>query len=163
MSIRLYFVIICVVFFIGIEGKPVINAKLYQRVNHLLNITDAEKEYYKGLQEEIENIAVFKNHKNETLVFLKKLLPFQSIRPVLIEIYAEYYTLSEINGLIKFYSSPLGKKVNAFESKVEHRIDEFVETKIAELQPQITAWYQETFADELTNNDDDEDHVSFDE
>jgi hypothetical protein len=163
MSIRLYFVIIGVVFFIGIEGKPVINAKLNQRINHLFNITDAEKEYYEGLQEGIDKIAVLNNHKNETLVFLKKLVPFQSIRPVLIEIYAEYYTLPEINGLIKFYSSPLGKKVNAFESKVEHRIDEFVETKIAELQPQITAWFQETFPNELTNNDDDEEHDSLDE
>ncbi|CAF1417528.1 unnamed protein product, partial [Adineta steineri] len=45
MSIRLYCLIVIVVSFTSIEGKPVVDPKLTQRINRLLNITEAEKKF----------------------------------------------------------------------------------------------------------------------
>ena len=44
-----------------------------------------------------------------------------------------------MNGLIKFYSTPLGKKHAASETKLENRLDEILEENIDKMMPQITA------------------------
>ncbi len=72
MSVRLYCLVILMVFLIKIEGKPQTTGKLTQRINHFLNITSFEKDYKNMLQTFIGTDTTFKNHKKETMLFFNK-------------------------------------------------------------------------------------------
>jgi hypothetical protein len=97
------------------------------------------------LETYVDNDATLDIHKNEAMLFLKKFFPFESLRPEIVQLYSEFYTLPEVNGLIEFYSSPLGKKHLATQTKTEDRVTELVEEKMVKMMPQITAWFKETF------------------
>ena len=79
-----------------------------------------------------------------------------------------FYTLSDINGLIKFYSTPLGKKHAALESKLEKRFDELLEEKLNSMIPQMTTWFKENLninipehdTNQTADSDDDNDDVA---
>jgi hypothetical protein len=88
-------------------GKSTLKEKISQRINHLLSIADTEKKFNNVLRVYViknQNLSIF---KIELLLFINE---FQSLRPHVIEIYGDLYTLLDINGVIKFYSSALGKK-----------------------------------------------------
>lgn len=144
MSFRLSFLLILIVFAVDIQCKPVPSSdKLTARINHLIDITESEKKFNTILNDFIgvdPNLALF---KDDLLEFINKHLTFQSLRPLVVDIYREVYTLPEINGMIKFYSSPIGKKINEKEGKAAVLISQAVRERIQKLMPQITAWFQE--------------------
>lgn len=75
--------------------------------------------------------------------FVKKFLSFDILRPYIIEVYNDLYTLSDINGLIKFYSSSLGKKLIEKESQAEVRLTQLVKNELEKQMPQIISWFQQ--------------------
>lgn len=75
--------------------------------------------------------------------FVKKFLSFDILRPHIIEVYNDLYTLSDINGLIKFYSSSLGKKLIEKESQAEVRLTQLVKNELEKQMPQIISWFQQ--------------------
>ncbi|CAF1612500.1 unnamed protein product [Rotaria sp. Silwood1] len=153
MSIRLYFLVIVVIIFsIGIEGKSSINGKLASRINYLLNITEAEKTYQNVLETNINSDPVLSMYKSDIMSFINKFFSFQSLRPDIIEIYRDLFTLSDINGLIKFYSSPLGKKLLEKEPQAETRLGQLIQKRVQENMPQIISWVQQKFFKNLPNN-----------
>ncbi|CAF4260913.1 unnamed protein product, partial [Adineta steineri] len=101
MSIRLYCLIVIAVSFISIEGKPVVDPKLNQRINRLLNITEAEKKFNTVLEAYITSDANLASYKSEILKLINKFFSFQSLRPDIVKIYRSLYTLVDINGLIE--------------------------------------------------------------
>ena len=151
MSIRLSLLLIFILFSIGINGKPVSSSSsdgMVQRINHLLNITQSENKFNSVLNAYISgdpNLSLF---KTEMLQFIQKFLSFQSLRPRIVEIYRDLYTLADVNGIIKFYSSPAGKKLVEKENKAEVRLTQLIQEQLQKQMPQITAWFQE----KLTKN-----------
>ncbi|CAF1354375.1 unnamed protein product [Adineta steineri] len=129
MSIRLYCLIVIAVSFIPIEGKPVVDPKLTQRINRLLNITEAEKKFNTVLEAYITSDATFASYKSEILKLINNL-----------------YTLVDINGLIEFYSSPLGKKLIVKEGQADVRLAQLVQNKFQSQMPQIMLSFQQMFA-----------------
>jgi hypothetical protein len=153
MSVRLSCFLFGIIFLTGIEGKPVANPALTQRINHYLNVIDAQKEYENTLETYVNNDKNLKQYKNETMTFFNKFFTFQSLRPQIVQLYSEFYTLADINGLIKFYSTPLGKKHVKAEIKLESRMEELVDEKLVKMMPQIAKWFQETFKIDVSEND----------
>jgi hypothetical protein len=143
MSIRLCLVIICGIFVIGIEGKPVLTAKMSERINHLLNVTEIEKKFNSVLEAYATSDPNLSLYKTQFLSFINKFLSFQSLRPHIVEIYGDIYTLSDINGMIKYYSSPLGKRIVGKEGKAEVRLVELIKNQLQKQMPQIAAWFQQ--------------------
>ncbi|CAF0821737.1 unnamed protein product [Rotaria sordida] len=154
MSIRLYILVIVIGFLAEIEGKPTLNGKLASRVNVLLNITEAEKIYNNVLETNIISDPILSNYKSEIKSFVNKFFSFESLRPHIIEIYRDLYTLSDINGMIKFYSSPLGKKLLEKEPQAEIRLTQLIQNRLQENMPQIISWVQEKFFKNLPYDQD---------
>ncbi len=65
-----------------------------------------------------------------------------------------------MNGLIKFYSTPLGKKHAASETKLEKRLDEILEEN---MMPKIITWFNETLNIELPKNDINKNAIMYDD
>ncbi|CAF0975353.1 unnamed protein product [Rotaria sordida] len=154
MSIRLYILVIVIGFLAEIEGKPTLNGKLANRINVLLNITEAEKIYNNVLETNIISDPILSNYKSEITSFVNKFFSFESLRPHIIEIYRDLYTLSDINGMIKFYSSPLGKKLLEKEPQAEIRLTQLIQNRLQENMPQIISWVQEKFFKNLPYDQD---------
>ncbi|CAF0939937.1 unnamed protein product [Rotaria sordida] len=154
MSIRLYILVIVIGFLAEIEGKPTLNGKLANRINVLLNITEAEKIYNNVLETNIISDPILSNYKSEIKSFVNKFFSFESLRPHIIEIYRDLYTLSDINGMIKFYSSPLGKKLLEKEPQAEIRLTQLIQNRLQENMPQIISWVQEKFFKNLPYDQD---------
>jgi len=144
---------ITIFFLITIEGKTQTTDKFVKRINHFLKITNVEKEYKDALQTHIKNDATLKHYENETMLFFNKFFTYKSIHPQIVQLYSEFYTLSDINGLIKFYSTPLGKKHAALESKLEKRFDELLEEKLNSMIPQMTTWFKENLNINIPEHD----------
>ena len=145
MSIqRLSFFLILLVFVIGINSKPLASSgRLTQRINHLLNITESEKKFNNVLDAYVTSDPNLSLFKTEVLSFINKFLSFQSLRPHIVEIYRDLYTVSDINGMIKFYSSPLGKKLIEKEGKAEVRLTQLIKQQLEKQMPQIITWFQQ--------------------
>jgi uncharacterized alpha/beta hydrolase family protein len=132
-----------ILFFVTIEGKSPAHGKLSQRINHLLNITEAEKKFNNVLEAYITSDPNLSSFKSQVMSFINKFLSFKSLRPHIVEIYRDLYTLSDIDGLIKFYSSVLGKKLIEKESKAEIRLTQLIKTQLEKQMPQIISWFQQ--------------------
>jgi len=134
-------------FLLGIEGKSLSSprGRLSQRINHLLNITETEKKFNNVLETYITSDSTLSIYKSEIMTFIDKFLSFKSLRPHIVEIYRDLYTLSDIDGLIKFYSSSLGKKLLEKETQAAIRLSQLIKTKLQEQMPQITSWFQQMF------------------
>ncbi len=145
MSNRLYFLLLLTMFSIGIEGKALPKGRLSQRINHLLNITETEKKFNNVLETYITSDSTLSIYKSEIMTFIDKFLSFKSLRPHIVEIYRDLYTLSDIDGLIKFYASSLGKKLLEKETQAAIRLSQLIKTKLQEQMPQITSWFQQMF------------------
>jgi hypothetical protein len=143
MSIRIYFLLIGIVFFIGIEGKPLSTGKISERVNYLLNITEVEKKFNNVLDAYLTSDPSMSIYKSQIMAFINKFLSFQLLRPHIVEIYSDVYTLAEINAMIKFYSTPIGKKLVEKEAKAEIRLTQLVRNQLQKQMPQVIAWFQE--------------------
>jgi hypothetical protein len=143
MSIRWYLFLLGILVFITIEGKLPANSKLSERINYLLNITETEKKFRNVLEAYITSDPNLSSFKSQVMSFINKFLSFKSLRPHIVEIYHDLYTLSDINGLIKFYSSSLGKKLIEKESKAEVRITQLIKTQLEKQMPQMMSWFQQ--------------------
>ena len=152
MSVRLYLVIVGIILFVGIEGKPVISGKLSERINYLLNITEAERKFNSVLDAFVTSDPSLSLYKTQVLAFINKFVSFKSLRPHIVQIYGELYTLADINGIIKFYSSPLGKKMIDKEGKAEVRLVELVKTQLDKQMPQIASWFQQQLSADAAND-----------
>ncbi|CAF4925993.1 unnamed protein product, partial [Rotaria sp. Silwood2] len=143
---------IAISFLIKIEGKYSLNGKLSSRINHLLNVTESEKKYENVLETILNSDPIVSIYKSEIILFINKFFSFQSLRPYIIEIYRDLNTLSDINGVIKFYSSPLGKKLLEKESQAEIHLNQLIQKRVQENMPQIISWIQQKFLKNLPNN-----------
>lgn len=143
MSIRTYFLLIGIVFFIGIDGKPSSTGKISERVNYLLNITEVENKFNNVLNAFVTSDPSLSMYKSQIMSFINKFLSFQLLRPDIVEVYSDVYTLAEINAMIKFYSSSIGKKIIEKENKVEVRLTQLVKNQLQKQMPQVIAWFQQ--------------------
>lgn len=81
------------------------------KVRELIKVMGADKMAISGMQQQMQEIK--KNSPNISDEFFNEFVAevtTDRITEVYIPIYAKYYTESEIDELIKFYKSPVGKK-----------------------------------------------------
>jgi hypothetical protein len=152
MSVRLYLVIVGIILLVGIEGKPVISEELTERINHLLDITQAEKKLNSLIDAFVTDDPTLSLYKTQILSFINKSVSFKSLRPHIVETYGELYTLSDINEMIKFYSTPLGKIIIDNADKGEVRLAQLVKTQLGKEVPQITSWIQQQLSADVSND-----------
>jgi hypothetical protein len=98
-------------------------------IKYLLNLTGVENEYarflsYMKIQPPKDNLKL--------RALYDEFFSTNAYIADVTQIYAKYYTLDEITALIKFYSSPLGKKNIQLNSDLNKRMEDLMLTKISE-------------------------------
>ncbi|CAF1489422.1 unnamed protein product [Adineta ricciae] len=153
MSKHWYFLLLFVLLSIEVESKPAATKiNINRQINRLLNITEMEKKFDNVLQSLIVNDPTLSTFKSEIMKFINTFFSFKSLRPQIVEIYRDLYTSSDITGLIKFYSSSLGKKFLEKETEAAVRFNQLVQNKLQAQMPQIMNWFQQMFYKNLANN-----------
>ncbi|AZA47180.1 DUF2059 domain-containing protein [Chryseobacterium carnipullorum] len=92
-------------------GTLVFSQTSEAKVRELIKVMGADKMAISGMQQQMQEIK--KNSPNISDEFFNEFVAevtTDRITEVYIPIYAKYYTESEIDELIKFYKSPVGKK-----------------------------------------------------
>ncbi len=81
----------------------------------LLKVTNTDKNIKESLQKMLDAQSaqnpMFKEYRHVLEKFYDKYLNWDAIKNDLAQIYVEAFTTEELKGLIKFYKTPLGKKV----------------------------------------------------
>ena len=115
-----------------VQGKPTqaissSNAKEY--IRHLLHLTGIENEYARFLS----YMKIYPPSDNIKMRALyDELFSTSAYITDVIQVYAKYYTLDEIVELIKFYSSPLGKKTIQMNNDLNKQMEDLMLTKISD-------------------------------
>ncbi len=109
-----YFVVL-IFFFVFLNAKnlePDFNKTA--ALKELFEISHIEKSYNKMIDIATKRVIAKKPiliyGKKEIKEFYKKYLSWKAIEPEAIKLYAKYFTLEEINELIKFYKTDVGQK-----------------------------------------------------
>jgi len=115
-----------------IQGKPVYpssSSDIKDYIKYLLNINGNENEYARFLS----YLKIHPPKDNMRLEALyEELFSSDSYISDLTEVYAKHYTLNEIIELIKFYSSPVGRKTVQFTNTLNTQIEDVMLTKISD-------------------------------
>jgi len=153
MSIRISFFLIGILFFVGIESNTLSTENFDDRVNYLLDLIEPFENFNDTLTEIIANDSVLSTHKSEVMQFFNTFLSYRSLRSHIIEIYRDFYTLSDINGMIEFYSSPTGKKLLQTADQFKNRVIQLARDLLNEQKSQITVWFKKIFNDTISEDD----------
>jgi hypothetical protein len=84
-----------------------------------------------------QDLAVKKQQKIMDL--MQKELSWENIKPEFEKLYAETYSTEELEGLIKFYESPIGKKFTAKQPEMQQKSMMMVQKMIMRIMPKIQA------------------------
>lgn len=82
---------------------------------NLLDIMDMDtvmtESIHQMLEVQLQQEPAMKPYKAVMLEFFAKHMSYESLKPQMIEIYAESFTAEELKEISKFYLTPVGKKV----------------------------------------------------
>ena len=84
-----------------------------------------------------QQLAIKNQHKIMDL--MRKELSWEKLRPEFEKLYAETYSLEELNGLIKFYESPVGKKFIQKQPEMQRKSMLMMQQLIMKIMPKIQA------------------------
>ncbi|CAF1555487.1 unnamed protein product [Adineta ricciae] len=132
-----------VALWMAIDGKPIQQPKLTQRIDILLHLMKAEDSFNEAVKIAIDKIPSVSTDKSQVSTLMEKFFSYKSLRPRFVELFSKIYTLQEINAMIRFYSTPAGKSIISKEKKLLEGVIEIVQTQFAVQMPQIIAWLGE--------------------
>jgi uncharacterized protein len=95
--------------------------ELRARIKELIVVLNLEQNSMKMLDQLLANLkGVNPKVSDEFLEKFKKEVDMNEFKETVVEVWAKYYTLEDINGLLAFYRSPLGKKMIETQPKLQH-------------------------------------------
>lgn len=105
------------------------SANIKDQVKHLLSLTGMENEYARFLS----FLKIYPPKDNAKMkAFYDDMFSNNAYLSDLIRTYSKYYTLDEINQLINFYSSPVGKKSVQAVNDLYRQMEDIMLTKISD-------------------------------
>ncbi|CAF3228215.1 unnamed protein product [Rotaria socialis] len=130
-SIRLTTLIIVLLCAIdNIQGKPISPSLNHfgDNVKYLLKLLGVENEYLKFLS----YMKLYPPADDKMNGLYNDLFSFDSFISDLTEVYTKHYTPDDINQLISFYSSPLGRKANQVTHLLDKEMEDVMLNKISD-------------------------------
>ena len=82
-------------------------------------------------------------HQNKIMDLMQKELSWETLQPEFEKLYAETYSTEELEGLIKFYQSPIGKKFIAKQPEMQQKSMMMVQKMMMRIMPKIQALTKE--------------------
>lgn len=114
------------------------SAKLYQKAEQMLITMKLPDIYARGISESVEQqvtaTPALANFRGDLKSFLDTCIGWPVVKTDVAKLYLKYYTLEEMDALIKFYQTPAGKKVAEVTSTLVKEIQAMQQSK---LQPHI--------------------------
>lgn len=112
-----------------VQGKPNHPSNPKEYIKYLLNLIGIENEYARFLS----YMKVYPPSDNPKMrAFYDELFSSNAYINDVIQVYAKYYTMDEILELIRFYSSPLGKKNLQMNNDLHKQMEDLMLTKISD-------------------------------
>lgn len=114
------------------------------RTLELLEVMGADATYDATTKMVLDSYgAVLGSLKTKLEQFITQCCSYSALKYDLAEIYMQEFTLNNINQLIRFYSSPLGKKFGQKRPVLMAKVKELGERKVREQLPKLQAMIQQ--------------------
>ena len=120
------------------------NGQFLNRTLEYLKITGSEATYDASVKMLLDSFgSSLGSSKDKVKLFLTQCCSFSSLKYDLAGIYMQEFTLNDINQMIRFYSSPVGKKLTRKQSVLMAKAKELGERRVNEQLPKLQAMIQQ--------------------
>ena len=104
------------------------------------------RQAFAGQQPTPDQQKILDDMRLKTVSIFKEQMKWEIIQPVLIDIYQRSFTQEEINGLISFYNSEVGKAVLAKMPTVMQNSTQAIQDLMTPIMPKLQQLQQDTVA-----------------
>ncbi len=115
--------------------------------------TQIEASLRSGMQRELagqtlnpEQRAIMNQMQDKMVALMRGELDWKRMEPKIIELYRNTFTQGEINGMLKWYTSPTGKAVVAKEPLVTQQMADYAQERVQDVVPKLMQLQKDTIA-----------------
>ncbi len=103
------------------------------------SVKDMQKQMITKFGKDVANQALVIENQNKIMDVLKAELSWENLKPEFERLYAETYSAEELDGLLKFYQSPLGKKFIEKQPEMQRKTMQMVQQMMMRVMPKVQA------------------------
>jgi hypothetical protein len=107
------------------------------------SVKDMQKQMIMKFGKDVANQALVIETQNKIMDVLKAELSWENLKPEFERLYAETYSAEELEGLLKFYQSPLGKKFIEKQPEMQRKTMLMVQQMMMRVMPKVQAMTME--------------------
>jgi hypothetical protein len=93
-----------------------------------------------------EQRAIMDRMQDRMVALMREEMDWQRMEPQVIELYRNTFTQSEVNGMLKWYSSPTGRAVIAKQPLVTQQMADYAQERVQDVVPKLMQMQKETIA-----------------
>jgi len=115
--------------------------------------TQIEASLRSGMQRELagqtlnaEQRAIMNQMQDKMVALMRGELDWKRMEPKIIELYRNTFTQGEVNGMLKWYTSPTGKAVVAKEPLVTQQMADYAQERVQDVVPKLMQLQKDTIA-----------------
>lgn len=115
--------------------------------------TQVEASLRSGTQRELagqtlnaEQRAIMERMQDQMVALMREELDWKRMEPKIIELYRNTFTQVEVNGMLKWYTSPTGKAVVAKEPLVTQQMADYAQERVQDVVPKLMQLQKDTIA-----------------
>lgn len=115
--------------------------------------TQIEASLRSGMQRELagqtlnaEQRAIMNQMQDKMVALMHEEMDWQRMEPRIIELYRNTFTQGEVNGMLKWYTSPTGKAVVAKEPLVTQQMADYAQERVQDVVPRLMQLQKDTIA-----------------
>jgi hypothetical protein len=77
---------------------------------------------------------------------MREEMDWKRMQPQIIELYRNTFTQGEVNGMLRWYTSPIGKSVVAKEPLVTQQMSDYAQERVQDVVPKLMQLQKDTIA-----------------
>ncbi|HEY2808626.1 MAG TPA: DUF2059 domain-containing protein [Steroidobacteraceae bacterium] len=93
-----------------------------------------------------EQRTIMNRMQDSMVALMREELDWQRMEPQIIELYRNTFTQAEVNGMLKWYTSPTGKAVIAKQPLVTRQMADYAQERVQDVVPRLMQLQKETIA-----------------
>jgi len=102
------------------------SVKLFQKADELFTAMQMPDIYAKAIntsvEQQIKTTPALAGYKEDLRAFFDRCVGWSAVRTDVAKLYLKYYTPEDMDGLIKFYQTPAGKKMSMMASPLQQEV-----------------------------------------
>jgi uncharacterized protein len=93
-----------------------------------------------------EQGAIMKQMQEKLVVLMREEMDWKRMEPQIIELYRNTFSQREVNGMLSWYTSAIGKSVVAKEPLVTQQVSDYAQERVQDLVPKLMQLEKDTAA-----------------